>query len=75
MVQGLVEGLVSVYKDNCHVVNKVFKDNLCLLLLQSFLIKLKSYSYGSLVLSQLCVDSYHSNFILYVSYEAQKLGK
>ena len=44
------------------------------------LIKLNSHSYGLLVLSQsfvvpMCVDSYHSNSILYVSCEAQELGK
>ena len=42
---------------------------------------LKSHSYGSLVsLSQvrfrpMCVESYRSNYILYVSHEAQILGK
>ena len=60
---------------------KVFNNNICIFLFHSFFIMLKSHSYGSLVsLSQvrfrpMCVESYRSNYILYVSHEAQILGK
>ena len=44
--------------------------------LHLFFDKLNLHSYDSLCsLSRMCVDSYHSNSILYVNSEAHKFGK